>query len=129
MSQFYPHPSFNGLIHAYRYPPDRQCIYLEVSQPRALVIIDKATQEAGPLSDQVRSYISDTLDLRTEVPGLRLNDDGSLVGGVVGSNDVLDGQQGLKAELPGVLVGPDSTPTLSFTSGSEGKPKGVSTLR
>lgn len=36
------------------YPTDRQCIYLEVSQPRALVVIEKATQEAGPLSDQVR---------------------------------------------------------------------------
>jgi L-aminoadipate-semialdehyde dehydrogenase len=38
---------------------------------------------------------------------------------------VLEDQQKLKTELPGVLVGPDSTPTLSFTSGSEGKPKGV----
>ena len=43
----------------------------------------------------------------------------------MGRKDVLDGQQKLKSDLPGVLVGPDSTPTLSFTSGSEGKPKGV----
>lgn len=108
-----------------RYPPDRQCIYLEVSQPRALVVIDKTTQEAGPLSDQVRSYISENLNLRTEVPALRLQDDGSLVGGEKDGKDVLQEQQSLMAELPGVLVGPDSTPTLSFTSGSEGKPKGV----
>ncbi|KAH7116720.1 hypothetical protein B0J11DRAFT_99255 [Dendryphion nanum] len=107
------------------YPPDRQCIYLEVSQPRALVVIDKATQEAGEISEQVRTYISDNLSLRTEVPGLRLDNDGSLVGGAVAGKDVLEAQQSLKAELPGVLVGPDSTPTLSFTSGSEGKPKGV----
>ncbi|KAF2017345.1 large subunit of L-aminoadipate-semialdehyde dehydrogenase [Aaosphaeria arxii CBS 175.79] len=107
------------------YPPDRQCIYLEVSKPRALVVIDKATKEAGPISEQVRTYIAENLDLKTEVPGLRLNDDGTLVGGLVGDRDVLDEQQKLKSELPGVLVGPDSTPTLSFTSGSEGKPKGV----
>jgi L-aminoadipate-semialdehyde dehydrogenase len=77
------------------------------------------------VSEQVRSYIADNLNLRTEVPGLQLKDDGTLVGGLVGGKDVLDEQQKLKSDLPGVLVGPDSTPTLSFTSGSEGKPKGV----
>ncbi|CAO2651210.1 Nn.00g095070.m01.CDS01 [Neocucurbitaria sp. VM-36] len=107
------------------YPPDRQCIYLEVSQPRALVVIDKATREAGPLSDQVRDYVKENLQLRTEIPALELRDDGTLVGGTLDGKDVLEQQQTLKAELPGVLVGPDSTPTLSFTSGSEGKPKGV----
>ncbi|KAH7075855.1 hypothetical protein BKA63DRAFT_443056 [Paraphoma chrysanthemicola] len=107
------------------YPPDRQCIYLEVSQPRALVVIDKATREAGPLSEQVRTYIKENLQLRTEVPALELKDDGSVAGGAKDGKDVLEEQQKLKAELPGVLVGPDSTPTLSFTSGSEGKPKGV----
>lgn len=107
------------------YPPDRQCIYLEVSQPRALVVIEKATQEAGPLSDQVRTYMSENLELRTEVPALRLKDDGTLVGGLKNGEDCLANQQKLKSDLPGVLVGPDSTATLSFTSGSEGKPKGV----
>lgn len=107
------------------YPPDRQVIYLEVSQPRALVVIDKATREAGPLSEQVRTYISEHLDLKTEVPALQLKDDGSLVGGLKGEKDVLADQQKLKSDLPGVIVGPDSTPTLSFTSGSEGRPKGV----
>ncbi|PSN68824.1 large subunit of L-aminoadipate-semialdehyde dehydrogenase [Corynespora cassiicola Philippines] len=107
------------------YPPDRQNIYLEVSQPRALVVIDKATREAGPLSDIVRNYIAENLDLRTEVPALELKDDGTLVGGAKDGKDCLDDQQSLKSELPGVLVGPDSTPTLSFTSGSEGRPKGV----
>ena len=107
------------------YPPDRQCIYLEVSQPRALVVIDKAIREAGPISEQVREYISEKLDLRTEVPALQLKDDGTLVGGNKDGKDCLEDQQRLKADLPGVLVGPDSTPTLSFTSGSEGRPKGV----
>ncbi|KAF2850990.1 L-aminoadipate-semialdehyde dehydrogenase-like protein large subunit [Plenodomus tracheiphilus IPT5] len=107
------------------YPPDRQCIYLEVSQPRALVVIDKATREAGPLSEQVRTYVKENLQLRTEIPALELRDDGTLVGGTKDGKDVLEGQHKLKVELPGVLVGPDSTPTLSFTSGSEGKPKGV----
>lgn len=73
----------------------------------------------------MRSYIAENLELRTEIPALQLRDDGTLVGGQKDGKDVLDGQQQLKAELPGVLVGPDSTPTLSFTSGSEGKPKGV----
>ncbi|KAH8730466.1 hypothetical protein GQ44DRAFT_673249 [Phaeosphaeriaceae sp. PMI808] len=107
------------------YPPDRQCIYLEVSQPRALVVINKATQEAGPLSEQVRTYVKENLQLRTEVPALELKDNATLVGGTKDGKDVLDEQQKLIQELPGVLVGPDSTPTLSFTSGSEGKPKGV----
>ncbi|KAI9690861.1 MAG: putative NRPS-like protein biosynthetic cluster [Bathelium mastoideum] len=107
------------------YPDDRQIVYLDVAQPRALVVIEKASREAGPLGDKVRTYIKDHLSLRTEVPGLMLTDDGTLVGGSVHGADRLDNEQGLKASLPGVLVGPDSTPTLSFTSGSEGRPKGV----
>ena len=108
------------------YPPDRQIIYLDVARPRALVVIDKATKDTGELSDKVRAFVAETLDLRTEVPALRLCDDGTLLGGD-GSDgrDVLAEQVAAKADGPGVLVGPDSTPTLSFTSGSEGRPKGV----
>jgi L-aminoadipate-semialdehyde dehydrogenase len=73
----------------------------------------------------VRNYISENLDLRTEIPALELKEDGSLVGGEKDGQDALHEQQKLRTELPGVLVGPDSTPTLSFTSGSEGRPKGV----
>lgn len=108
------------------YPPDRQNIYLEVSQPRALVVIDKATQEAGALDDKVRNYIKENLQLKTEVPALRLHDDGSVNGGDHNSKDIFDPVLSRKAKSPGVVVGPDSRPTLSFTSGSEGKPKGVS---
>jgi L-aminoadipate-semialdehyde dehydrogenase len=107
------------------YPPDRQNIYLDVARPRALVVIDKATKEAGQLTEKVRSFIKENLQLRTEVPGLELKDDGTLVGGNVNGKDVLSGQVSMKGKSPGVVVGPDSIPTLSFTSGSEGRPKGV----
>ncbi|KAL9623707.1 MAG: hypothetical protein Q9160_001937 [Pyrenula sp. 1 TL-2023] len=107
------------------YPPDRQNIYLEVAQPRGLVIIKKASEEAGELSETVRSFISTNLDLRAEVPALALEEDGTLLGGTIKGNDVLSDCLKLKANAPRVVVGPDSTPTLSFTSGSEGKPKGV----
>ncbi|GLA04703.1 putative NRPS-like protein biosynthetic cluster [Aspergillus niger] len=107
------------------YPPERQCIYLDVARPRALINIEKATKDAGELSDVVRSFINENLELRTEVPALALRDDGSLVGGSIDGQDVLANQVPLKAKSVGVVVGPDSTPTLSFTSGSEGRPKGV----
>ncbi len=107
------------------YPPDRQNIYLDVARPRALVVIDKATREAGELTEKVRGFIKENLQLRTEVPGLELKDDGTLVGGNIDGKDVLANQQSLKVKRPGVVVGPDSIPTLSFTSGSEGRPKGV----
>jgi L-2-aminoadipate reductase len=107
------------------YPPDRQNIYLEVSQPKALIIIDKATKEAGELSEKVRSFVDANLALRTEIAALALRDDGTLLGGARNGTDVFEGLLSLKVKSPGVIVGPDSTPTLSFTSGSEGKPKGV----
>lgn len=107
------------------YPPDRQIIYLEVAQPRALVVIEKATKEAGSLADKVRSYIKKSLHLRTEVPGLLIQDDGALLGGPSDGKDILSPQMILGAKSLGITVGPDSTPTLSFTSGSEGRPKGV----
>ena len=90
-------------------------------------MIQKASQESGELTEHVRSYISKNLDLRTEIPGLMLQDDGKLIGGSVteNGNDVLQEQLALSEETPEVIVGPDSTPTLSFTSGSEGRPKGV----
>lgn len=107
------------------YPPDRQNIYLEVAKPRALVVIDKATKEAGELTDKVHSFIKENLQLRTEVPALAIQGDGTLFGGHVDGKDVLSEQTSSKHKLPGIVIGPDSTPTLSFTSGSEGRPKGV----
>ncbi|KAL4960453.1 L-aminoadipate-semialdehyde dehydrogenase [Aspergillus stella-maris] len=107
------------------YPPERQCIYLDVARPRALINIAKATKDAGELSEKVRTFIDENLQLRTEIPALALLDDGSLLGGSIDGQDVLAKQVPSKAEPVGVVVGPDSTPTLSFTSGSEGRPKGV----
>ncbi|KAI9733546.1 MAG: large subunit of alpha-aminoadipate reductase [Cirrosporium novae-zelandiae] len=107
------------------YPADRQNIYLQVSRPRALINIAKATREVGELNEKVRKFIDDTLNLKTEVPGLEILADGSVVGGSVNGKDVLADLVSLKSEPPGVIVGPDSSPTLSFTSGSEGIPKGV----
>lgn len=107
------------------YPPTRQQIYLEVAQPCALVNIDRATQEAGPLAPLVRRYIDEDLKLKTEVPSLRIRDDGFLEGGLVDGRDVFAPVRSKVACPPDTMVGPDSNPTLSFTSGSEGRPKGV----
>ncbi|KAM5446363.1 large subunit of alpha-aminoadipate reductase [Microsporum audouinii] len=107
------------------YPPERQIIYLDVARPRALINIEKATQDAGELAESVRAFIDQNLELRTEVPALVLHDDGTLDGGVVDGVSVLEKQTSLKSTPVGVVVGPDSAPTLSFTSGSEGRPKGV----
>lgn len=103
------------------YPPARQNIYLSVAKPKALVVIEKA----GKISKLVADYIAEELSIVTEIPALAIQDDGTLVGGEVFGKDVLSGQTSLKSQGTGVVVGPDSTPTLSFTSGSEGIPKGV----
>uniref|UniRef100_A0A093V696 L-aminoadipate-semialdehyde dehydrogenase large subunit n=1 Tax=Talaromyces marneffei PM1 TaxID=1077442 RepID=A0A093V696_TALMA len=107
------------------YPPARQKIYLEVAQPRALINIGRATDEAGVLAPIVRSYIDDELNLKAEVPSLRLGDDGTLSGGEIDGKDVFYEARQKASAPPPTQVGPDSNPTLSFTSGSEGRPKGV----
>jgi L-aminoadipate-semialdehyde dehydrogenase len=107
------------------YPPARQKIYLEVAQPSALINIGRATDEAGPLAPIVRRYINDDLQLKAEVPSLRIRDDGILSGGEVNGQDVFAAASAKASTRPDAVVGPDSNPTLSFTSGSEGRPKGV----
>ena len=107
------------------YPPDRQVIYLDVSRPRGIIILQRAIEEAGQLTQIVKDFIVQTLDLRVQIPALKLQDDGTLIGGIVNGEDCLEEHASNKTSMPGVLVGPDSTPTLSFTSGSEGRPKGV----
>lgn len=99
------------------YPPDRQIIYLKVAQPRALINLAKATQEAGELSDKVRSFIRDTLHLRTEIPALAIQDDGSLLGGNLDGKDKLEQQQTLRDKPSGIVIGPDDVPTLSTFGG------------
>jgi len=108
------------------YPPGRQRIYLEVAQPRALVQIARATDDAGPLDPrEVRAYIDEKLDLKAEIPAMRIGDDGTLCGGEVDGQDLFANFRSRSDSPPDTEVGPDSAPTLSFTSGSEGRPKGV----
>ncbi|PKS10957.1 hypothetical protein jhhlp_002716 [Lomentospora prolificans] len=108
-----------------QYPADRQKVLLEVANPAFLVQIQRATQEAGKLSDTVAEFIANNLKIKGEIPALCLQDNGDLKGGEVNGQDCLQPQEARKGKFPGVVVGPDSIPTLSFTSGSEGKPKGV----
>ena len=103
------------------YPPSRQNIYLQVARPRALVVLRKA----GTNHEQVRRCIQEELELRTEIPALELRSDGALLGGSTDKGDVLDKVQVLASEPTGIVLGPDSIATLSFTSGSTGIPKGV----
>ncbi|KAH3663554.1 hypothetical protein OGAPHI_004955 [Ogataea philodendri] len=100
------------------YPPARQTIYLQVADPQGIIGIKKA----GEISQLVEDYISEKLNVVTRIPALELQDDGTIVGG---TPDVLHDYQQYKGQRTGVVVGPDSNPTLSFTSGSEGIPKGV----
>ncbi|KAK3167903.1 putative NRPS-like protein biosynthetic cluster [Lepraria neglecta] len=69
-------------------------------------------------------FIANNLSIKSTVPALELLDNGELKGNVDGKG-CLESQASSREELPNVLVGPDSVPTLSFTSGSEGRPKGV----
>lgn len=104
------------------YPPTRQTIYLQVAQPRALVVL----KGAGKIGPSVREFISNEVKIRVEVPALELLPDGTIRGGSAdGAEDVLTPQRSLAETDPDIALGPDSVGTLSFTSGSTGIPKGV----
>lgn len=95
------------------YPNARQCIYLDVARPRGLLVLKKA----GSLNEEVRSWIVQNLEpLKVDVGDLEVSDDGAVLHGI--PKDVNEANTG-------VDLGPDDIPTLSFTSGSEGIPKGV----
>lgn len=105
------------------YPPARQTVYLGVAKPRGLIVI----KSAGQLDQLVEDYITKELDVVTRIPSIAIQDDGSILGGKFSSSneDCLSAYTNLCDTRTGVIVGPDSNPTLSFTSGSEGIPKGV----
>ena len=108
-----------------QYPPERQKVLLQVASPRFLVSIQKATEEFGKLSDIAMDFVASNLSIKSTVPALELSGNGELKGGIVDGKDCLEPQVSGREEFPNVRVGPDSVPTLSFTSGSEGRPKGV----
>lgn len=108
-----------------QYPPERQKVLLDVARPRFLVCIQKATEDSGPLSDLVLEFVSSSLSLKSTIPALALSDSSELTGGFVDGKDCLDASVYSREDPTHVLIGPDSIPTLSFTSGSEGRPKGV----
>ncbi|KIK10956.1 hypothetical protein PISMIDRAFT_61740, partial [Pisolithus microcarpus 441] len=103
------------------YPPSRQVIYLEVAQPRGLVVL----AGAGKIGVTVREFLSNNLKIRVEVPALAFSPSGDILGGLVNGADVLGSHYHLAETDPNVVIGPDSVGTLSFTSGSTGIPKGV----
>jgi L-aminoadipate-semialdehyde dehydrogenase len=84
-----------------------------------LIVIEKA----GELSPTVQQFISKELALKCLIPSLAIQDDGFLRGNR--EDRIFHEQIALKSQAPNFVIGPDDTPTLSFTSGSEGIPKGV----
>lgn len=108
-----------------QYPAERQKVLLDVASPRFLICIKKANDESGKLSESVLEFIASNLSIKASVPALEITNDGELKGGIVDGKDCLEAQLSDEEALANVRIGPDSGPTLSFTSGSEGRPKGV----
>jgi L-aminoadipate-semialdehyde dehydrogenase len=83
------------------YPPARQQIYLEVSQPKALITIGKAKDENGAFAPLVQKYIDEHLPLKTRVPEMRMADNGYISGGEVDGKDIFDNARSKASTPPG----------------------------
>lgn len=117
-------PTFSVIDPAYL--TDLQIVYLDVAHPMSLIMIEKESREEGQPRQQVRNWIHGNLDLRAEISALELLNDGTLRGGANSSGKSVSSsdKQQSKGKHPGVVVGPESVPTLRFTRGSEGgRPK------
>ncbi|KAI8870826.1 large subunit of L-aminoadipate-semialdehyde dehydrogenase [Ramicandelaber brevisporus] len=115
------------------YPPQRQCIYMSVARPNAVIVL----KGAGEISEEVRDYTAENIDIVCWVPALAIDNNGNL--SAVDSNgaDTLALAKESIVTHPAKIsntdeaafdvmpVGPDSVATLSFTSGSTSIPKGV----
>jgi L-aminoadipate-semialdehyde dehydrogenase len=108
-----------------QYPAERQKILLSVSRPQFLIYIQRAIEEFGQPSGVISDFIATGLHVKAIIPSLHLSASGNLTGGSFEDEDCLAAQTPLKEHHPNVTVGPDSIPTLSYTSGTQGIPKGV----
>ncbi|KAH6887930.1 alpha-aminoadipate reductase [Thelonectria olida] len=98
---------------------------VQLTGPKAMISIGKTIDENGPLAPLVQKYVDEELSLKTQIPELRMSDDGILFGGKKDGADIFDRVRSKASSPPEVLVGPDSIGVMSFTSGPEGRPKCV----
>jgi L-aminoadipate-semialdehyde dehydrogenase len=108
-----------------QYPAERQKILLDLACPKFFINLRRASEEFGELAETVDKFATKHLSIKATIRALRLHDDGQLHGCDIHGVDCLQPQISLRQDLPGVTVGPDSIPTLGFTSGTEGRPKAV----
>ena len=91
-----------------QYPSARQITYLNVAEPKVLIVL----AAAGILQPEVKDFLMVTPQIRSVLASLSMD------------LSAMPQLQNVSAEDPKILVGPENVSTLSFTSGSTGIPKG-----